>query len=84
MEIGWFQRADFGELVKTTWDWHKVNLKDTLELLIKRIVWWKQKVSGSVPKRKRRCLARLSGIQSALCQFSTNYLKILEVINPRI
>lgn len=77
VEISWFDRWDFGDLVAKVWKDRGENLSQTLIYFSQQARWWEKENFGSVPKCKRRCLVRLLGIQKAH-SYRQEYMRTLE------
>lgn len=79
IKISWFHRADFQHLVKEVWNSHKGDISEIISTLTKRANWWRDEILCSALKRKKRCQVWLEGIQRALSQYQSIYLRNLEI-----
>lgn len=66
VEMGWFEKLDFKELVASVWNNYSCNLTKTLKTFTARAEWWRKEVYGSIPHKNKRCIARIAGIQKVL------------------
>lgn len=74
----WLEHEDFRSFLATNWDDSGLHIKDALEKCASKLSWWGKNVFGNIAFRKKRCLARLSGTQQAMCDRPSTYLFGLE------
>lgn len=76
-QLNWFEHRDFVPFVTSNWN-HDGNLTEKLSCLTMKMRRWSREVFGNIKLKKTRCLDRIRGIQLALSQNGSNYLKQLE------
>lgn len=61
----WLEHVDFKDFLKNTWQDKGAPLHSLLSECADRLAWWSKEIFGSISRRKKRCLARIDGIQRA-------------------
>ncbi|KAJ7982509.1 Ribonuclease H [Quillaja saponaria] len=71
-EAAWISYDSFAALVEDFWDHRDGHVTDSLSIFTDVLKNWNHTVFGNIFRRKRQLMARLKGIQTALCK-SVNY-----------
>ncbi|KAE8709897.1 hypothetical protein F3Y22_tig00110328pilonHSYRG00789 [Hibiscus syriacus] len=74
---GWLSHDDFFKMVGDNWI-KTSNITETILHFTKAADTWNKYVFGYIGKNKRMIMARLYGIQKALCRRSTQFLQNME------
>lgn len=75
---GWMEHAGFAAFIQGAWIHYPHDLARTIEMFKSKLVVWKREVYGNLAHKKRRCLARLDGIQRELSARPSRFLSNLE------
>lgn len=75
----WMQHNSFGDVVSTTWNNSHGDALAKSSVLASTLKSWNRDTFGNIFHQKRRLLARLAGIQKALCLRDNPFLVTLEI-----
>lgn len=78
MLTAWFQHPAFGNLVSEAWADQDTPLMTAMETFRRLAIHWNRTCFGNIFEDKRRCSARLSGVQRRLELYHSPYLARLE------
>ncbi|XP_021827477.1 uncharacterized protein LOC110768097 [Prunus avium] len=78
-EAMWLKHEKFGDFINNTWGKLDGSAMEKTFQLVARLKHWNINVFGHLRLRKARLLARLNGIQKALCEGFNPFLSRLEV-----
>ena len=74
----WLKHHDLNQVVTASWNYNHLNFSEKLELLACKLRDWNDQVFGHLQQRKKKVLARLNGVQRALCNKANPFLVNLE------
>ncbi|XP_062021310.1 uncharacterized protein LOC133737845 [Rosa rugosa] len=77
-EAMWLNHSEFGDFVRQNWSMEELSISNKLDLFTGAVKKWNVEVFGNIFGKKRRLIARLAGIQKALCQRKFPFLVNLE------
>lgn len=83
MLTAWFQHRDFHKLVNRVWVVPEIPLQQALGQFRELAQWWNRHCFGNIFERKRRCLARLAGVQRKLEEQPSRY-RYLDSVESRL
>lgn len=78
MLTAWFHHRDFGKLVTQAWADPEHSLLQSMASFRQLAVYCNKTCFGNIFDRKRRCQARLEGVQRRLALYRSSYLANLE------
>ena len=78
-EAMWLTHAEFNQFVSENWLGFSGSASDKSYAFVEPLKLWNKDVFGHLRQKKARVLARLSGIQRALCKGPNSFLSTLEV-----
>lgn len=73
----WLLHRDFRPFVARTWN-NSLNITQAMSQFASKAAVWNREVYGNIFARKKRLLARLSGIEKALNRYPSRFLHSLE------
>ncbi|XP_024155775.1 uncharacterized protein LOC112163733 [Rosa chinensis] len=74
----WFQQETYPELVKRKWQNYNRDIISKVNMLASDLQKWNTNVVGNIFRKKRKLLARITGIQESLCKKHNPFLLNLE------
>ncbi|XP_071939846.1 uncharacterized protein [Coffea arabica] len=77
VENAWFTHQDFYNQVDQSWN-NNVDLLENVKIFTEKIGNWNREVFGNILRRKKRCQARINGIQRSLSRQPSTHLLGLE------
>lgn len=74
----WMLHRDFQGFMNTAWQHQPGQLLTTIQNFTSKMIEWRNDVFGSLNTRRRRCMARLEGVQRELSNYPSTFLSQLE------
>ena len=79
LETMWFSNPLFPTIVQNSWNYHPYDIISAMDDFTHHVKVWNANSFGNIfHKKKKRTLARLNGIQKALCNNYNTFLKNLK------
>lgn len=75
---GWMEHNGFADFMQSAWTHFPNDIIRTVDGFKSKLLVWKKEVYGNLSHKKKRCLARLDGIQRELSVRPSKYLSNLE------
>ncbi|XP_075636657.1 uncharacterized protein LOC142608883 [Castanea sativa] len=79
LETMWFTDPSFSSIIQNSWSTHSRDVILAMDDFTHRVKDWNSNSFGNIFHRKKRILARLSGVQKSLCFNHNPFLRNLEV-----
>lgn len=77
-QAAWLDHKEFKPFLQSIWENGGGPLHEVLSKCADSLLWWRLNVFGNMQQKKRRCYARLEGLQKARYAHPSNYLYVLE------